>query len=127
MFFKDNHIKERSIRIQNKVLRIILNMELNSAGYIYRPRNFEENFPFIKSTDNLKIVLYILAQKELLDVDFSYQDDTCFINTISITPKGYDYFPEKRYKNLYFWTPVVVSTTLSIVAIIISLLKLSLS
>jgi len=124
MFSKNNHIKERSIRIQNKVLRIILNMELNNAGFLYRPHNFEKNFPFIKSIENLKIVLYILAQKELIDVDFSYQDDTCFIHTISITPKGYNYFPEKRYKDIYFWTPTVVSTTLSIIAIIISLLTI---
>mgnify|MGYP004514903993 CR=1 FL=1 len=119
------HIKERSLHIQNKVLKTILNMELNSAGYIYRPHNFEDNFPFITSIENLQIVLSILDQKGIIEADFSYYDDNCFINTISITPQGYNYFPDKKYKDLCFWIPIVVSSTLSIIAIIISLLTIA--
>lgn len=89
--------KELTVKYQDMVLKIILELPLNSTGCIYQPKHFEQNFPFLSSVENLKIILRILCEKGLLDIQFSDISDDCFIDTIFITAKGYDYFPMKFY------------------------------
>lgn len=116
--------KELTVKYQDMVLKIILELPLNSAGCIYQPKHFEQNFPFLSSVENLKIILRILCEKGLLNIQFSDISDDCFIDTIFITAKGYDYFPMKFYNERHFWFPILTSAILSIVAIVISILGL---
>lgn len=116
--------KELSVKYQDMVLKTILEIPPNAAGCIYQPEHFEQKFPYITSVENLEIILRILHEKGLLDIQFSDISDDCFIDTIFITTKGYDYFPMKFYNELHFWVPVLMSNALSIVAIIISLIAL---
>lgn len=116
--------KELTVKYQDRVLRTILETPLNTAGCIYQPKNFEQCFPYLSSVKNLEIILRILREKGLLDIQFSDISDDCFIDAIFITAKGYDYFPMKFYNERHFWTPVLASAALSIVAIVISILAL---
>lgn len=115
--------KKLTVKYQDMVLKTILEIPLNTAGCIYQPKQFEKEFPFLSSVENLKIILRILCEKGLLDIQFSNISDDCFIDTIFITAKGYDYFPMKFYNERHFWAPVIMSNIIALIALVISILK----
>lgn len=124
--YSNSFINETSLKNQNKVLDYIISFTPNSYGYnIWKPKNFENNFPFISSIDTLKTILIILSDKGLIDVEFDYTESDNFIYSIAVLPKGYDYFHQQRKEHISFWLPLISSCVLSAIAIIISIIAMS--
>ena len=85
-----------SIRNQEKVLYKLITL-CNSAPtkHLYRPVCFEENFRFI-SANELDQILSILEDKEYIRVSYADLPNSFNIHTLSVTPKGLNYNPQKQ-------------------------------
>ncbi len=118
--------KETSLRNQHKVLRYILENPKREHGFdLFVPIDFEKKFTSVFSVDNFKNILLILQGKGLIKVEFNSNAkyDT-FIYSIVILPKGYDYFHQLRKERLAFWLPLISSSALSVIAIIVSVIAI---
>lgn len=96
-------MNELSIKNQEKVLKILIDLSDKSpTPWIYRPQCFENNFKFI-SAESLITILDILADKEYISVQYANLPDSLNINTIQITPKGFNYHPQKALETKERW------------------------
>lgn len=118
--------KETSLRNQHKVLKYILENPKREHGCdLFLPIDFEKKFISVLSVDNLKNILLILQGKDLIEVEFNFNEayDTS-IYSIVILPKGYDYFHQLRKERFAFWLPLISSSALSVIAIIVSVIAI---
>ena len=84
-----------SIKKQEKTLyRLIELCHAAPAGRLYRPRGFAEQFDFI-STAELTDILELLQSKGYIEVQYADLPDNFNINTLTVTPQGLDYKPQK--------------------------------
>lgn len=92
-----------NVKNQEKVLKILINMQQQSqTDWIYRPKNFESNFPFL-DCQALISMLGILTAKEYINVVYADLPDSFNIETIVVLPKAYDYLPQKHLKAKERW------------------------
>ena len=114
-----------SIKNQEKVLKILIQLRNQSdTPWIYRPENFENNFPFIKPQFLIDI-LSMLQAKQYIEVVYSNLPNSFNIETISITEKGLDYLPnkklmdrEKRFSHFHTWANTIIAALALIISII---------
>ena len=125
MVRKNNFIKQTSYKNQNKVFRYILNQPIDKHGFnLYRPTDFESHFPFVKSVEALKTILIILQDKNLIKFDLDYSKHAAWIYSIKVLPEGYDFFHRLNKERFAFWLPLISSSALSVIAIVVSVLAL---
>ena len=96
-------MKKLTIYTQERVLHKLINMVKNCGlDHLYRPKGFEKNFPYLSEQD-LQIILDILDNKNLIHVEYADYPDSFGIYTLSITPNGYDYYPQKSLSKREKW------------------------
>lgn len=116
-----------SIKNQEKVLKKLIQLRNDSdTPWIYRPKNFEDNFPFIEPQFLIDI-LAMLQANEYVNVVYADLPESFNIETISITEKGLNYFPnkklqdrEKRFTHFHIWA----NTAIAALALILSIIAL---
>lgn len=92
-----------SIRTQEKVLlKLIKLCEASPTPWIYHPQNFEKNFPFVES-EMLVTILAMLEAQGYIKVDYANYPDYFNIDTLEVTPAGYNYEPLKTLKTKELW------------------------
>lgn len=96
-------MNELSIKNQEKVLKTLITLCSDyPTPWIYQPKKFPDNFKFI-SANSLIIILNLLEDKGLINVIYANLPESFNIHTITITPKGYDYHPQKQLKTTERW------------------------
>lgn len=96
-------MNELSIKNQSKVLNTLIALcQKSPTRRLYRPKNFEENFSFI-SAGSLIDILSILSDKEYISVQYADLPDSFNINTLTVTPKGLNYHPQKALETKERW------------------------
>ena len=92
-----------SVKNQSKALDVIISLcDQDSYGVITQPRNFEDHFPFLQQ-DQLRKILQILNDKELISLTPSQNKETFFIADLTVTAKGLNYKPQASYDNCQKW------------------------
>lgn len=98
----------KQLTTQEKVLKKLISMVKSSdLDHLYRPKDFEKEFPYLSESD-LQIVLDILENKDLIHVSYADFPDSFNIYTLSITPVGYDYYPQKSLTTREKWKERIV-------------------
>ena len=88
-------MKKLTQRQQEKVLRIIIQMlDQQNSDCLVCPKNFEKSFSFLSPSD-LDHVLQILRDKGFISLVYADFPDSFNIYTLSVTPKGFNFFPQK--------------------------------
>ena len=72
------------------------------SGVITEPQNFESNFPFLDGR-SLGLILDILHEQEFISLLEADLPDNFDIAHLSVTPKGYNFFPQVSYDNRRKW------------------------
>lgn len=97
-----------------------------------------ESYKLLKRFDKLEIFdlkvsdmrnIHILADAEYIKIHFrptieDLSKNSCWTNYLTITPKGRIYISDLRSQRLRFTIPLVISSCLSIIALIISIIAL---
>lgn len=96
-------MNELSIRNQEKTLNVLIELcEKSPTPWICRPVNFTDNFKFI-SVEALIKILNILSDKGLIEVVYADYPDNFNIYTLTVTPKGFNYHPQKALRTKEKW------------------------
>ena len=96
-------MQTHSIKNQEKVLKKLIALRRSSpTQWLYRPNNFEKNFPFI-DPKFLSDILAMLEAKEYIKVVYTDSPESFNIETLAVTPKGLDYIPQKSLKSKERW------------------------
>lgn len=114
-------MSDYSIKNQEKVLKKLISLcEESPAPWLYRPIDFEKNFPFVKP-EILISILAILESKGYIRVVYADLPDNFNIETIEVTQQGLYYValqkPCKReflLKNALLPIAVTIITSLII-------------
>lgn len=113
-------MKKLTQRRQEKVLRRIIQMiDQQNPDHLACPKDFEKSFPFLCPTD-LDRVLRILRDKGLISVVFADFPDSFNIYTLSVTPEGFDYFPQKSLTTMEKWKERAVGFAFGVVTTVAS-------
>lgn len=92
-----------SIRKQEKTLYKLISLcNVAPTDHLYRPVDFEKNFPFITASE-LVLILSILEDKEYIRVCYADLPNSFNIHTLSVTPKGLNYKPQKQLTTWERW------------------------
>lgn len=98
-----------SIRKQEKVLLKLIELcEASPTPWIYHPQNFEKNFPFVEP-EMLVTILAMLEAQGYIKVDYANYPDYFNIDTLEVTPAGYNYEPLKSLKTKELWKERIIS------------------
>lgn len=96
-------MKKLTQKRQEKVLRRIIKMiDSQNSDCLVRPKGFEKAFPSLSPAE-LDRVLRILRDKGLISVTYADFPDSFNIYTLSVTPKGFDFFPQKSLTTQERW------------------------
>lgn len=92
-----------SIKKQEKTLYQLIELcHASPTGHLFRPLKFQEQFDFI-SDDELIDILEILQSKGYINVEYADLPDSFNINTLSVTPQGLNYKPQKMLTTKERW------------------------
>lgn len=92
-----------SIKKQEKTLYQLIELcHASPTGHLFRPLKFQEQFDFI-SEDELIDILEILQSKGYINVEYADLPDSFNINTLSVTPQGLNYKPQKMLTTKERW------------------------
>lgn len=96
-------MNQLSIKNQERVLKVLIRLCSESpTHWICKPVNFTDNFKFI-TVESLIVILQILSDKMLITVQYADYPDNFNIHTLHVTPKGYDYHPQKSLRTKEKW------------------------
>lgn len=113
-------MKKLNQRRQEKVLRRIIQMiDQQNSDHLVCPKDFEKSFSFLCPAD-LDRVLRILRAKGLISIVFADFPDSFNIYTLSVTPKGFDFFPQKSLTTIEKWKERAVGFAFGVVTTVVS-------
>lgn len=101
-------MKKLTQKRQEKVLRRIIKMiDSQDSDCLVQPKGFEKAFSFL-SPPELDRVLRILRDKGLISITYADFPDSFNIYTLSVTPKGFDFFPQKSLTTQEKWKERII-------------------
>lgn len=107
-------LKERNM---DKVLKKLIDIPKNAAGYIYEPVGFKDMFPYIND-EALKVILDSLESKNLISIDYIDKPECFNIQVLEITPDGFSYLMHQEHISKKELIRFLIPLGISIIALL---------
>lgn len=107
-------LKERNM---DKVLKQLIDMPKNIAGYIYEPVGFKNMFPYV-TDEALKIILDSLENQHFISIDYIDKPECFNIQVLEVTSDGFSYFMHQEHISKKELVRFLIPLIISVIALI---------